>query len=111
MSVQTYPVTWPTEESFKPLDEALATAFNELEGKVLNLRLLVDGPTTFEALDRLWPDPRPTFETVGVLWNALGNLRVDIDQLTSEAEKLEHLIRGVNEIRRDGPLQGGDDAS
>ena len=110
MSVQTYPVSWLTEQNFKPLDSALGTAFNELEGTVSYLRSLVDGPTTFEALDGRWPTPLPTFETVGVLWNALGNLRVDIDQLTSEAEKLEHLIRDVNEIRRDGPLQGGDDA-
>ena len=29
MSVPTYPFTWPTEESFKPLDEAFGTAFNE----------------------------------------------------------------------------------
>jgi len=104
MSVQTYPVTWPTEESFKPLDDALNTAFNELEERVLCLRSLVDGPTTFEALDGRWPDPRPTFETMGLLWNALGNLRTDLDQLTSEAETFERLIHEVNEIRRDAPV-------
>jgi len=111
MSVQTYPVSWLTEQNFKPLDSALGTAFNELEGTVSYLRSLVDGPNASPRSSEGWPTPLPTFETVGVLWNALGNLHVDIDQLTSEAEKLEHLIRGVNEIRRDGPLQRGDDAS
>jgi len=109
MSVHTYPVEWLTEEYFKPLDDALATAFSELEGKVHRLRLLVDGPKA-DSPSEGWPDPLPTFETVGVLWNALGNLRTDIDQLASEATKLENLIRDVNEIRRDAPLQEGSDA-
>ena len=104
MSVSTYPATWPTEASFKTLEEALGTAFNELEGVVGYLRSVVEGPDGGGWSDG-WPDPLPTFETVGVLWNAIDEIRVDLAQCTTKADELEKLLDEVNAIRRDGPLQ------
>ncbi len=81
MSVQTYPVTWPTEASFKPLDEAFGTAYNEIEGIVDYLGEMIERDVEdFEP---------PTFETVGVLYNALDAIRIDLDACTRKADELE----------------------
>jgi hypothetical protein len=97
MSVSTHPASWPTEATFKPLDDAFATAFTELEGTVGYLEKLVD--------EEGWPDPPPTFETIGVLYNALDGLRTDLDQCTDKADELEKLVDRVNAIRRDRPFR------
>lgn len=112
MSVSTFPATWPSEASYEPIDKALATADNELEDLAHELREAIDGP---DESDAFWPRPLPTFETVGMLWSHLHDLRMDIHQLTEKADTIESLIDAVNAIRRDGPLQqfegGESDAS
>ena len=53
----------------------------------------------------------PTFETVGVLYNALDCIRMDVDQCARKADELEKLLAEVNCIRRDMPVREVDDVS
>jgi hypothetical protein len=102
MTTATFPATWPAEARFEPIDQALTAAYNELEEFVRELRAAIDGPDESKVF---WPRPLPTFETVGMLWSQLDGLRMDIHQLTEEADTIEGLIDEVNTIRRDGALQ------
>lgn len=100
MSVSTLQVSWPTEESLQPLDRAFGKAYEELEGVVHDLKQA----TGVYAADGLWPEPLPSFETVGIVWVLLDNLRSEISQFEDRARDIERLLAEVDTIRRDGPL-------
>ena len=110
MSVSTHPVSWPTEASFKPLDDAFCKAYNELEAVVLRLRSIINKSGGWSGPD--FPDPPPTFETVGVLYNALDCIRMDLWQCTEQTNELESQLDEINAMRREIPVRKEDgDAS
>lgn len=95
MTTATISATWPTEESLKPVEDALAAAFNETERLLWDLTKLIK-PWMDEGI---CPDPLPTTATIGTLYSFHDTLRSEIDSIREHANSLESYMRDIDTMR------------
>lgn len=99
MTLQRVPVKWPTDDDRLKVESQLQTAHDVVEDAVYSLERAAPSDTPEQ-----WPDPTPTLETVGGIYDLLETVRSHAHSLERFSKRLEKTIDDVNLVRLNYPL-------
>ena len=94
MTLQRVPVKWLTDDDRVAISRKLSDAHDAVESAVWQLRNAAPTDTPSS-----WPDPAPTLETIGGVFDLQHDVRSHIDSMTNVAKELEEALQTLNLVR------------